>query len=289
MAIPLPPGHPDFPLLAPLIEIILEAAGGLAHFEQDIPQLLRRAIDEVIDSPRTGRLTLSDVEKTEKTYLGTKVEILLRAHLNLPKGRLLDLSLGGVETDIKNTIGGNWAIPTEAVSHPCVLVKENEKKAICSVGIIIAHEAYLNPGNNKDSKRGFSALSLQHAWWLLKDHPYPANFWEGMPLSQRDTIMNAGGGSLRVAALFRAVQNTPISRTIVQAVGQQDDYMKRIRRNGGARDVLAPEQIAILWGQKDRALIETLRLGAVGRNEFISYHPRTAEEADLLRKAKHID
>jgi hypothetical protein len=65
--------------------------------------------------------------------------------------------------------------------------------------------------------------------------------------------------------------------------------MKRIRRNGGARDILAPQGIAILWGQKDRALIAKLNLGRIGPDEFISYQPKKTSEIDALRKAGHID
>jgi Restriction endonuclease NaeI len=288
-SIPLPHDHPDFPVLEPLVAAFLRAAGGMSNLSQDIPQLIRKAIDEVIDAPRTNRFTLSETEKTEKTYLGTKIEILLRAHLKLPKGRVLDLAIGGVETDIKNTMGGNWTIPMEAFGHPCLLLKENEHKAACSVGFIIARDQYLNLGQNRDAKRSFSAKGIQNAWWLLKDHPYPQNFWETMPLKQRQAIMEAGAGTARVAALFRAVQGRPLSRLIVQAIAQQDDYMKRVRRNGGARDVLAPEGIAILWGQADRSIISQLSLGPVGPDEFISYKPTTTADIILLRKARHID
>ncbi|WP_164902829.1 NaeI family type II restriction endonuclease [Rhizobium sp. WSM1325] len=52
----------------------------------------------------------------------------------------------------------------------------------------------------------------------------------------------AGGGTNRVAALFDKIQRRPISRHQVQAVAQQSDYMRRIRRNGGARDILAPQR-----------------------------------------------
>ena len=92
-----------------------------------------------------------------------------------------------------------------------------------------------------------------------------------MPLNQRQAIMNAGGGTARLAALFEVVQKKPISRVIVQAIAQQDDYMKRVRRNGGARDVLAPKGVAILWGTGDKGLIQKLKLGPVGPDEFISY------------------
>ena len=286
---PLASSHPDFPLLEPLVKVLLSSAGGFNSFAQGVPQILRQAIDEVIDAPRTNRFTLAETEKTEKTYLGTKVEILLRAYLKLQKGRILDLSIGGVEADIKNTMGGNWTIPMEAFGHPCVLVKENEKKALCSIGIVIARDAYLNPGSNRDAKRSLSANGLQNVWWILKDHPYPSNFWELMPVKQRHEIMAAGGGTKRLAALFRTVQKQPISRLLVQAVAQQDDYMKRIRRNGGARDILAAEGIAVLWGQMDRTLIKSLNLGNVGPDEFISYKAITPSERTLLKAAGHID
>ncbi len=101
--------------------------------------------------------------------------------------------------------------------------------------------------------------------------------------------MNAGGGTARLAALFEVVQKKPISRVIVQAIAQQDDYMKRVRRNGGARDVLAPKGVAILWGTGDKGLIQKLKLGPVGPDEFISYKPTDPAEIALLRTAQHID
>lgn len=285
----LPNSHSDYAAIQPLVKALIQAGGGYILFSQKVPLLIRKAIDEVIDAPRTNRFTLSEIEKTEKTYLGTKVEIILRAELGLAAGRILDASLAGVETDIKHTMGSNWTIPMEAVGHPCILIRENEQTALCSVGLIIVREAYLNPGKNRDSKRTFSNSGLSNVWWILRDHPYPANIWEQMPPPLRKTIMKAGGGTQRVAALFRELQKRPISRLIVQAVAQQDDYMKRIRRNGGARDLLAREGTAILWGQKDRAVISKLRLGPVNADEFISYSPSDPAEIALLKKAGHVD
>src|SRR5690348_15926568 len=224
----IPSNHADYPVLQPLTAALIQAAGGEEKFSIEIPQILRRAIDEVIDAPRTNRFTLGETEKTEKTYLGTKVEILLRSHLQLPKGRILDLAIGGVETDIKNTMGSNWTIPMEAVDHPCLLLKENERTALCSVGMIIARGKYLNPGRNRDAKRTFSSAGLANVWWLLRDHPYPPNFWETLPADVRLKVMKARGGAQRLAALFLAVQRRAISRQTVQSIAQQDDYMKRI-------------------------------------------------------------
>jgi hypothetical protein len=69
--------NPDLLLIEQLEKAILRNAGGLEKFKKEIPLLLRKAIDEVIDAPRTNRFTLDEIEKTEKTYLGIKVEILL--------------------------------------------------------------------------------------------------------------------------------------------------------------------------------------------------------------------
>jgi Restriction endonuclease NaeI len=283
------PSHPDYALVTQLESVILRHGGGYEKFREDIPQLLRRAIDEVIDSARSNRFTLIEIEKTEKTYIGTKIEILLRNYLGMNKGKVLDLSIDGIEVDIKNTIGSNWTIPSEAMGHPCILLKAQESTSLCSFGIIVIRDEILNPGRNRDGKRTISQAGMAHVHWLLKDEPYPENFWEKLDTETRQEIVTPRGGTERLANLFRRVQNRPISRLLVQAVAQQDDYMKRIRRNGGARDVLAPEGIAILWGQKDKLLIHKLGVPACGPDEFISFKPGTAEQIQLLRDAHHID
>ena len=191
--------------------------------------------------------------------------------------------------DIKNTTGQNWTLPPESICHPYLLIRLNEATAVCDVGVVVVREQYLNPGQNRDGKRGLSQSGRQQIWWILKDHPYPPNFWEVLPLDDRLRIVGAGGGTNRLAALFERIQGAPISRVQVQALAQQHDFMKRIRRNGGARDLLAPKGIAILWGQGDKALIKKLGLGPVAPDEFISYRPKDPQEIDLLRRAGHID
>lgn len=70
---------------------ILRHAGGVERFRSEVPRLFRRAIDEVIDTQRSRRYTLAETKMIEKIYLGTKIEILLRDHLNMAKGQKLDL------------------------------------------------------------------------------------------------------------------------------------------------------------------------------------------------------
>lgn len=125
----LPEIHQDFDDLQALESDLFSAVGGRDRFHEKLRSFFRSAIDEVIDTARTGRYFLSDLEKTEKTYLGTKFEILLRDWLNVPRGIVLDLLIGGREVDVKSTTSGGsgWMIPPEAIGQLCVLLRVNEQ------------------------------------------------------------------------------------------------------------------------------------------------------------------
>jgi hypothetical protein len=286
---PLDSSHQDYDLVSTLVGAILRHAGGYDAFAVDVPALLRQAFDEVIDAPRTNRFTLIETEKTEKTYVGTKVEILIRNYLGVPKGAVLDMLIAGTEIDIKNTTGRDWMLPREVIGRPALLVRSSERTALCDVGVVICRPEYLRLSTNQDGKGQLLAAQHVNIWWILRQHPYPPNFWEILSATDRAEIMTATGGTNRIAALFEKVQRKPISRQQVSALAQQLDYMKRIRRNGGARDVLAPKGIALLWGQRDRALIDQLGLGPVTADEFISIKPTSESDIKLLRDAGHID
>lgn len=288
--LPLACDHADFADLARLELNLLGAVGGLPRFEEKLRSFFRSAIDEVIDTARTGRFFLSDLEKTEKTYLGTKFEILLRDWLDVPRGVVLDLLVGGQEVDVKSTTGGasGWMIPPEALNQLCILLRVNEQASTCAVGLVRARSAYLRVGTNRDAKTSFSAAGRKHIWWLVQDFPYTPNFWTLIDQSTRQQIMGAGGGTQRLARLFETCLETPISRVLIAGIAAQDDFMKRIRRNGGARDILAPKGIAILYSEIDHDLMSRLGL-RFGYREFLSYRPKTADEAKLLRDSKHID
>ena len=276
------PDHPDFPILDALAADILQRAGGQDALAQKIPVMLRGCIDDVIMTPKTGRRAYEELEKTEKTYIGTRVEIELRALLALPRGRL-DTRLLGHDVDIKHTMGNNWMIPAEAVGHPCLLVAADEARACCYLGLIVAQPDYLSQGQNRDGKRTLSAEGFAHVLWLLKDHPYPRNFWRGRDAGLVDRIFQGASGNARMATLFREIQGEPIPREVVQAVAKQHDFMRRIRadKGRGTRDLLGREGIVLLSGQYDSPLIAALDLPACDASAFISHSIRSADEQHL--------
>lgn len=282
--------HADFADLQALEADLLNAVGGQQALEERLRSFFRSAIDEVIDTARTGRFFLSDLEKTEKTYLGTKFEILLRDWLQVPKGVVLDLKIGGREVDVKSTTGGKsgWMIPPEAIDQFCILLRVNEVQAKCAVGIVRARTSYLRAGVNRDAKTSFSAAGREHIWWLVSDFSYTPNFWSVIDSNTRAEIMEPRGGAGRLAVLFEKCLGVPVSRVLIAGIAAQDDFMKRIRRNGGARDILAPKGIAILYSENDHALMQKLGL-TFGYREFVSFKAQNPREAKLLENAGHID
>lgn len=201
----------------------------------------------------------------------------------------MDVLVDGVEVDIKNTVNNSWSIPHEAVGNVCLLVREDEKRARCWVGLTVIRPENLNAGINQDGKKTISAGGRLHVHWILENEPYPENFWQQIPPETRKEVMGAKSPTKRVAALFRLIQKQPISRSHVLALGHQKDGMKRLRKNGGARDALSREGIAILWGKNDRALIKELGLPHCTSDEFISFKPQKPEEIQLLKRSGHIE
>ncbi|MFK7868653.1 MAG: NaeI family type II restriction endonuclease [Roseobacter sp.] len=275
-------GHCDHNLLTALADEIANRAGGEDALSSKFATMLRQCVDDVIMTPKTGRRSFDELEKTEKTYIGTRVEIELRAMLQLPKGKL-DTVILNQDVDIKNTMGNNWMIPTEAIDHPCILVAADEVRASCYLGLIVARLDYLTAGQNKDAKKSISAAGFAHILWLLKDLPYPRNFWRTVDPKTVERIFSGKSGNQRMAALFREVQREPIARDVVEAVAQQQDFMRRIRSDNGrgTRDILAREGIMLLSGHYDAQLIAKVGLPNCSGSEFVSHKAQSLEEVEL--------
>lgn len=279
-------GHQDFPLLSAVAADIVQRAGGTEALAASFSTILRQCVDDVIMTPKTGRRSYDELEKTEKTYIGTRVEIELRSMLNLKRGKL-DTVILGHDVDIKNTMGSNWMIPTEAVGNPCILVAADEVRAVSYLGLTVARPEYLTVGQNKDSKKSISAVGFANILWLLNEHPYPPNFWRTVPTDVIERIFDGKSGNRRVMALFREVQRVPITRDVIEAVAQQQDFMRRIRSDNskGTRDHLASEGVLLLSGHYDAPLIKALGLPRCTGSEFVSYRPNTRAEVAIAASA----
>jgi hypothetical protein len=129
--------------------------------------VLRNAFDEVIDGPRTQRWSVAELEKVEKTYIGTKVELLLRTAMGFPRGNELDYLVAGHEVDAKFSLKkGGWMIPSEAVGRYCLLISADDTVGRFEMGLLHAREEFLSRGQNKDGKRHLAAEHRKTVRWL---------------------------------------------------------------------------------------------------------------------------
>ena len=277
-------GHPDFEILSGIADTLRKSVGGQDNLQATVPPLLREIVDDVIQTPRTGRRSYDELEKTEKTYIGTRVEIMFRALFQLPRGRL-DTVINGHDVDIKHTMVDNWMIPTEAFGEVCLLVAADEEKGLCYLGLIVARPENLTGGGNRDDKVNVSAAGFSHIYWLLRDEPYPANFWRTIPEEKIKRIFSGKTGNDRVVALFTELQGVPVSRDIVEGVAApQKDFMRRIRADGkrGTRNRLAKQGILLLSGTYDKEAIEFFGLPMA---DFISHTPSGQAQLDYAKSS----
>jgi hypothetical protein len=228
-----------------------------------VGQAIRKSFDEVIDGPRTGRYCMEQLEKTEKTYIGTKIEIVLRNELNLERGKVLDNLIAGHEVDTKFTVGSTWMIPREALGQLCLLVTGNDNTGHCRVGLLRMVPEVLTIGANQDGKKSVSALGKERITWLAQG-PMPRNFMLDLHESARNEIMSAPSGRQAIRALFRNATGRLIPRAVIEQVAQQKDAAKRARE---AKAVLAAEGIQVLCATYMEDRSEIIRHGFRQFNE----------------------
>jgi len=275
-------GHLDYEILEPISFDIHERVSDL---EATLPEQILSAFEFVLDPVRTGRTKLSDLDNVEKTFVGLKVEHFIRNMLGAPKG-IRDLVLAGQNVDVKNTVGHNWAwmIPPETYKNdePCLLVAFDEQRWKTWMGLFVARLDYLGEPN-RDGKRGILKASYQHILWLVEGAFLPRNRWEGVNMERFLQLRQIHGGTLRAATFFRENLGRPVHRSVLLSLlFDQLDPMKRLRGNGGAKDLLKGVGIALLSGAQRNNLLEKLGLPTIGLDEHIAVYPSSPAQRELL-------
>lgn len=233
--------------------------------------VLRETLDQLYDGQRTGRYRWDQLHKTEKTHCGTLVEINLHREFKFADGQDLDYEIAGHEVDCKysQTLGG-WMIPPEAIGKLCLLVWSNDEKSKWNIGLVRADPLSLNmEGKNRDGKVTLSEKGRSAINWLYLQHQNGSalplsklqhmelhpNILLQLPRKTVDGIMALKHGTQRLNELFRVASGARVGRGVVATVAQQDDFMKRVRENGGSRAALRPEGIIILGQFRSHAVI----------------------------------
>ena len=250
-------------------------AAGLRTLDPDGARMaaaIRTALDMLLDGQHTGRYRCDQLHKTEKTHAGTLVGITLARTLRLPDGTALDYTIAGADVDCKfsHRMGG-WMIPPEADGQLMLLVQASDEDGTWSAGLIRAVPEHLSPAGRRHGKRALNDLGRAAVYWLHHRAALAENALIRLPERDVAAIFALGSGQQRVNELFRRAQRMRVSRTVVATVAMQDDYMKRVRDGGGARDQLRGEGIVIFGDyDADQLLASALDLPRPGPGEFVS-------------------
>lgn len=261
---------------------------------------LRLTMDRLYDGQYTGRFRWEQLRKTEKTHMGTLVEIALHRAFEFADGTTMDYRIAGVDVDCKfSQRMGGWEIPPEAYApklgapHLCLVVYALDSKSEWLAGVVRANPSGLRRredgslATNRDNKVRLAADYPERIRWLWGSPEIKPRLTENLllhlPDSERDRILtavnsrNTSTGQARINALFASVQQRIINRGTILTVAQQDDGMKR------ARDARLPQHlgrrgILVLGHQQNDPLVaEALGLEVPRKGSMISVRVAPAE------------
>lgn len=235
---------------------------------------IRRTFDMLLDGRHTGRFRWEQLHKTEKTHCGTLIEINLQREFAFADGEEMDYQILGVDVDCKYSQDlAKWMIPPEAHGHLCLGLWANDQLGRWAAGLFRVTEDVLTPSEgNRDKKRNITAAARDGVvHWLFSAEALPENVLLRLPQADIDAIFKHKHGTKRTDELFRRAQGRLVSRSVVATVAMQEDYMKRVRGNGGSRSALRAEGIVIFGPYSAHgALARQLGLAAPGPGEFLS-------------------
>lgn len=252
-------------------------------------KVLRATYDQLYDGQRTGRYRWDQLFKTEKTHYGTLIEINFRREFDdvIEDGELLDFKIAGHEIDCKYSQShGGWMLPPECFNQLLLVCTANDQDGQWSLGVVRAIDSNRRTSSNRDAKAGLNSNGRNAIRWLERNSTLPPNVLLQMDPRVVAQIFSSKSGQRRVNELFRSAQGMRIGRNAVATVAQQDDYMKRVRTNGGARSALAWEGILIVGGDYDshRKVAEMFGVVIPEPGEFVSFTvvPTNSEDANRV-------
>jgi hypothetical protein len=209
---------------------------------------IREALDQIYDGQRTGRWDYTQLLKTEKTHVGTLVEIWLQREFGFEDGEELDFRIAGVDVDCKWSLNMyDWEIPQEMYSRGdkiALVVWANEYTARWAAGLVRISESILRPlGKQRDGKRRLDGRGRDRILWIAPGADLVKNtLLHVTDPAKLELIAYARRGQTAVTNLFRELTGELVNRATVLTAAQQVDGAKRVR---DARKHLRPEGIVI--------------------------------------------
>ena len=282
--------------LEPIVEWFDKEADARERFRW----ALRDSLNELLDGQRTGRWAYQHLSKTEKTHLGTVVEVNLTKEFEFANGVDLDWQIAGRDIDCK--FSKDWAAGKSRWRCTCAPTTASARaRPITGTPHVVrrhhepvggrAHHRHrrataLEGGNlerayNRDNKRCLANTSAGSVYWLWGglQTDLPRNLLLHLNPDARGRILSPKlSGQKRVDQLFREAQGQIVGRETVLTVAQQDDAPKRAR---DARIPLREEGIVIIGHQgAHKTIAEELDLPVPVKGEWLAVRIIPVSETD---------
>lgn len=273
------------PPLAQEDPVLHEVAAELQRLDpggKRFAEVIRDTFDQIYDGRRTGRWDYSQLHKTEKTHVGTLVQINLQNDLQLDDGAHLDFRIAGHEVDCKFSKDMYlWEIPGEMYQNGPqlgLMVWASDYESKWWAGLLRVEDRLLRTSRNRDQKRKLNDLGVDRLLPLFCGE-LVENTLLHLPKHDRGPILaNRRSGQARVNELFRRLQGRLVNRATVLAVAQQEDCPKRVR---DARKHLAREGIVIFGHYEPHPeYCEILGLPRPKAGQFVSARVVEADPGD---------
>jgi len=254
---------------------------------QRLSAVFRYTLDQLYDGQHTGRFRWDQLYKTEKTHFGTLFEINLRREFRdiIEDGDHLDYRICGHDIDCKySQTSGGWMLPPECFGHLLLVAHSDDGKGIWSLGVVRASPENLRQtSHNRDGKTNLSPRGKNQIAWIHRHAELPPNVLLQLGHETIGALFAPSSGQQRVDELFRRVTDTRIGRNTVATLAMQDDYMKRVRDNGGSRANLRPEGFIIPGGdfESHRDVARALARTVPEPGEFVSIPVVPAIDGDV--------
>ena len=260
----------------------IELAGVVAALRAADPQgarfarTLRRTYDQIYDGGNTGRFRWEQLNKTEKTYFGSLVDINIQREFSFADGIDLDFRIAGADVDCNWVdYDGGWMLTPAATGQICLLVTGCDDRSVWNAGVMRAVEPVLNASDNGNDRKTLSSAGRISIEWMWRNTRLPENVLLHIdPMILQAIMVDLAGprhGQKRLDELLRSVPNRIIDRRVVATIQQEGDYIKNMRAIRRSRQNLMTEGIVVFGdslGHRNIAL--NLGLPPLGDGDFMS-------------------
>lgn len=259
-----------------------------AEFVQTVRRSVRQGIDEVIDGRRTRRRAYDELSTPEKSFCGIRIESALVQHLDLKPGRALDVSLHGVDVDVKASSREAWNIGPRQLGGVLLLVGFSEERGQFSVGLIRGYEKFMNPSRTRDAKRTLNRYAKKQIRWIGLNERLPITMLASLSDAAYRDIFRATARAERVKRCARHLPfHVPFPRRVLEIVVGGDDPLRGTRADsaltGGGGHPLGDIRIASF---QTNNLLKVAGLPTLARGEHMKVRADELVKAKALSKEK---